>query len=221
MTALQLQVAFQRELNQFEEKPHINTNDVLYWLNQSVNKYVNNNLSLFETDQYVTDALNPLVREETLAVIAGTSKPYSFTANLSSLSSVYRHRVGEEVGILYTDVKGSVISKRQGVTECTVDTYRKHIDNPFSEHRLHYTEAKPLRLIRNNLVELITDGSYSITNYYIRFIKEPATITYSQTCDLASFIHPLIVKQAVDMAIENIGDTNRLQTHSIETKTMG
>lgn len=228
MTSLQLQIAFQREMDQYENAPKYSTNDILYWLNQSVNKYIENYTSgsdirgesLEETTR-VANALDPLVVESTIVspnLAVGTIKPNSYTANLASLSSTYRHRLSEEVTISYTDDLGQSVTKRQGITECTSDRYSAKINDPYSEHRLHYGEAKPLRLFRNSLAELITDGNYSITAYYIRYLKEPSTITYSQTCDLASFIHSFIVKQAVDMALENSA-SERYKTHLVETKT--
>lgn len=185
-------------------------------------KYVNMNVLQFEVDQFATDVLAPLVKEETLVVTtAGAIKPNGYLANLASLSFPYRHRYGEEVTIAYIDDNGISVSKRQGVTECTTDVYQRKIEDPFSEHKVQYGRAKPLRLFRGNLVELVTDGHYSITHYHIRYLKEPLVITLDQTCELPAFIHPFIVKQAVDMAIENMGDAQRYQTHSIETKTMG
>jgi hypothetical protein len=33
----------------------------------------------------------------------------------------------------------------------------------------HYEDAKPLRLMYQNNIELITDGNYEITSYYLRY----------------------------------------------------
>jgi len=105
---------------------------------------------------------------------------------------------------------GTVIAasnKKQGVTECTVNTYRSHIDNPYSEFRLHYEEAKPLRLIFQRYAELITDGNYGILSYSVRYVKRPVEVSagaISVDCELPEHTHDEIVVLAANMALENI-----------------
>lgn len=115
---------------------------------------------------------------------------------------------------------GTVISaenKKQGVTECTVNTYRSHIDNPYSEHRLHYEEAKPLRLIFKRYAELITDGNYGILSYSVRYVKQPVEVSIggSVACELPEHTHDEIVVLAANMALENI-EQPRFKSHQIE-----
>lgn len=99
-----------------------------------------------------------------------------------------------------------VSHKRQGVTNCTANTYRSHIDDPYSEHRLHYEEAKPLRLIYQRYVELITDGNYGILEYNIRYLREPVDVDLALTvdCELPDHTHDEIVTLAANMVLENI-----------------
>ena len=106
---------------------------------------------------------------------------------------------------------------RQGVTETTSNNYRQDIDNPYSEHVFENNKAKPLRLYRNTDVELITDGQYGITTYYIRYIKQPIEVNYSTgtDCDLPEHVHDEVVKLAANMILENI-ESPRYQTHTIE-----
>ena len=111
----------------------------------------------------------------------------------------------------------------EGVVQCTADTYRAHIDNPYSTHILHYEEASPLRLFIGSLVELITDGSYGVLKYYIRYLKSPAEVDFISDpqvdCDLPEHTHDEIVKMAVSMALENI-EQPRYQSHMNEVATM-
>jgi len=109
--------------------------------------------------------------------------------------------------------------KRQGVTECTTDTYRPSIDNPYSEHRLHYEEAKPLRLVYQREVELITDGSYGVVSYYVRYVKKPLEVSSgipTVDCELPDHTHDEIVVLAANLALENIEQQGRYQSHSVE-----
>ena len=111
-------------------------------------------------------------------------------------------------------------TKRQGITEVTADTYRFYIDNPYSEHILENYKAEPLRLFKNNEVELITDGNYGIIKYYLRYLKEPAEVSYGDgtpdgDTDLPEHIHDEIVVLAANMILENT-ENPRYKTHMNE-----
>jgi hypothetical protein len=121
---------------------------------------------------------------------------------------------------------GSVIKQsksKQGVTEITIDTYRSHIDNPYSTHVLHYEEAMPLRLFIGDLVEFISDGQYGVVSYDIRYLRAPVEVDWladtQVDCDLAEHTHDEIVKLAASMALENI-EQPRYQSHMNEINTM-
>lgn len=108
--------------------------------------------------------------------------------------------------------------KRQGVTQSTADTYRTQIDNPYSEHVLEGDEAKPLRLFRGDLIELITDGNYGVSQYYLRYLRQPAEVIYNTvSCDLSEHVHDEVVRLAANMILENI-ESQRYNTHSYEVR---
>ena len=77
---------------------------------------------------------------------------------------------GGNVTLLYTT--------RTGITETTSDRYSSDIDNPFANHVLQYGKAKPLRLFFGSTVELISDGNYYISQYFLRYIKKPIEYSY-------------------------------------------
>jgi len=108
--------------------------------------------------------------------------------------------------------------KRQGITETTADTYRFYLDNPYSEHNLENYNAKPLRLFKQNTVELITDGSYGIISYHLRYLYQPTDVNYTTptNCDLPEHTHDEIIKIAADMLLENTGNP-RYRSHLNET----
>jgi hypothetical protein len=222
MTAVEMQVAFQREVNQLENAPKFNTQDVLYWLNEAVVKFVDGKYKEFEETQNRTESLKTLVEEDIFATYSGSygnaNKENCYTADIFSPDE-HRYVLSEEVDIIYTDYSDVEITKRQGVTECSQESYLQALNNPFSEHILHYGEAKPLRLYIQNYVELITDGNYSVTNYILRYLRNPAKInllgTVQVDCDLPVFTHDYIVKIAVSMVLENMADP-RYQSHKIE-----
>jgi hypothetical protein len=108
---------------------------------------------------------------------------------------------------------------RVGIVECTMDEYRQKIDDPYSEHKLHYTLAKPLRLFINNTVELISDGNYTVNDYHLVYLRVPVTVVVTAgsqvDCDLPEHTHDEIVKLAVSMMLENI-EQPRYQTYQNE-----
>ncbi len=121
----------------------------------------------------------------------------------------------------YDDTSGQVYLcavKRQGITETTADTYTFHVDNPYSEHHFENYTARPLRLFKQGLVELITDGDYGVTLYYIRYLYKPAEVDYDTPThsDLPEHTHDEIVKMAADMILENTGNP-RYRSHLNET----
>ena len=67
-------------------------------------------------------------------------------------------------------------TKRVGVTEITSNNYYESLKDPYSEHILHYEEARPLRLFYNDEIEFVHDGTYDIFYAYIRYLQQPQRI---------------------------------------------
>ena len=196
------------------ELPAFEPEEIDFWLNTAIVRFVktrftgtDKNLS-FEEHIKRTEDLKTLIVEETLDPSEDDSnKPNAWIADLTDLTGDKWFILGEEVEIQYIKLGDSnSTTKRQGVTECTVDTYRSHIDDPYSEHILHYEEAKPLRLVYQDTIELMTDGNYIINHYYIRYLKRPAVVSLSGTddCDLPEHTHDEVISIAVSMVLENI-----------------
>jgi hypothetical protein len=227
MTISEMHDAFKIELDKSSslQLPSFEPEEIDFWLNVAIRSFVKNRYRGadtgvgFEQIAKRTMDLSELLQEDTLAVVADTIKLQSFVADLASCSQDLWFIVGEEVAIQYHKIgEAGHTTKRQGVTQCTIDTYRAHLDDPYSEHILHYEEAKPLRLIYKRYVELITDGSYDVTNYYVRYIRKPIEVSFgisSVDCDLPEHTHDEIVKLAVNMVLENI-EQPRYKSHMVE-----
>jgi hypothetical protein len=124
-------------------------------------------------------------RCDSVAVATGslvTGNVYHVTGNVDHNAITYTTGdVFVAVNANFTDNTGSSVvtyypAKRQGVKETTADTYRLLIDDPLSEHILHYYDARPLRMFNDTNVELVTDGQYNIIYYYLRYLKEPTRV---------------------------------------------
>lgn len=236
MTSSEMHTHFKLELDNTSSfsVPAFEPEEIDLWLNKGVSKFVktrysglNTHRDAFEQTQKRIDDLRSLVLETTLDYgvdlndgVADTNKPNSV---IGVLPTDYLFTLSEEVTISYNDIRddaGTYRTKRVGVTEATSDNYRAKMDDPYSEHRLHYENAKPLRLYYASGIELITDGNYDITKYHLRYLRQPATIELNSVdCDLPEHTHDEIVKIAVSMALENI-EQPRYQSHMNEVNTM-
>jgi len=231
MTISEMHIAFKLELDKVNslQYPSFTTNEIDFWLNQAIRKFVKTRYSgvnykreAFEQTQKRIEDLRTLVREVSIPCIsAGAVKPngYVITSGFSNTiftAAPYWLSLGEEV--LLTLADNSTI--RQGVTEVTSDEYRFEIDNPYSSYILHYGNAKPLRLFYNNTIEFISDGTYSVTTAYLRYLKRPEVVLHpTASCDLSEQCHDEVVNLAVQMALENI-EQPRLQTYTQDVNTM-
>jgi hypothetical protein len=217
MTILEMQIAFELEVGVIDNTIKPLSSDIMYWLNRAIEKFIKTRYSQFEKNQKRIDDLRSLVTEIAISTNAGTLKPNSYIA---TIPVNYMFTLGEECLITYTDIANVVKNKRVGVTETTVDRYRDEIDNPFSEHILHYEWARPLRLFSGSVIELISDGEYSVPAYYLRYLKKPTIVNLPSTnCDLPEHTHSEIIKLAVEMYLENTKN-NRYTTYSNEVNTM-
>jgi len=204
------------------ELPSFEPEEIDFWLINAIKKFVKTRYSgtnikgeSFEQTQKRTDDLRTIiVHSKYIAQTYTGDYPHGV---VFSLPSDYWFALQEEAGI---SVEGTL--SRVGITECTVDEYRQKIDDPFSEHLLHYGSAKPLRIFNDDQVELIGDGTaYTIPSYYLTYLKEPAEVSLSGLidCDLPEHTHDEIVKMAANMMLENI-EQPRYKTHMGEVVTM-
>lgn len=220
MTGLEMQVAFEIEADIIDSISKPLTTDIFYYINNAVDKFIrtrysgNNTANKgFEETQKRIDDLRALITESTIITTTGTLKPNSYVA---AIPSNYFISVAEECEITYTSTTST---SRQGITQTTMDRYSDDTVNPFSEHIYHNNWARPLRLFYASNIELISDGTYTVNKCYLRYIKKPAKVSLSVSCDLAESVHPEIIRIAVELFLENRKDA-RYETYNIDNKSM-
>jgi hypothetical protein len=145
-------------------------------------------------------------------------KPNSCIVEATDFPTDYLLFLNDEVTITFNHtILGTSVSIRSGVTECTSDSYFTKVSDPYGEHILHLDTARPLRLFSEKGVELITDGNYTVSYYYMRYIRKPAIIDLvaATDCDLPEYTHREIVEMTVNKLLENI-ESPRYQTHTVE-----
>lgn len=179
-----MHIAIDQELDKTSalELPAFLPEEKNFWLDNTIRKFaktrysgINSKRQGFEETQKRMDDLRTLVNFYSPASVTdgSASYPNSYIAALpipdSDLGDEdYWFTLQEEAEIT---VDGT--ATRVGIIECTFDEYRAKIDDPYSEHKLHYATAKPLRLLQNNSVYLVATADYSVTDYYLTYLRKP------------------------------------------------
>ena len=214
------------------ELPSFEPEEIDFWINMAIRRFgktryggISSKGTSFEQTQKRIDDLRTLIKVYSdpsgIAGSIDSTKGYTFQLPIegSELGDEdYWFALAEEVTITVDAVETKV-----GVIESTLDEYRFRVDDPFSEHILHYGSAKPIRLFHGNSVELISDGNYTVDDYHLTYLRKPVDVDISAEtpvdCDLPEHTHDEIVKLAVNMMLENI-EQPRYQTHMNEVNTM-
>lgn len=240
MKNIQLQESFEIELNKLEDnltKP--TTNITEYFLNAGLDKfwktrYGENNFKRdsFEQTQKRIDDLRTLVTEHTFDKNEITKISNDlYTVNLPEN---YLIMLGDTAGISPADgidnqcwekdENGVYIVHYSDTIEGTIETLDRIKENSLSEYHLHYTKAKPIKLIANDSVKLYTDGKYKVSTYTMQYLRKPNRIDihtnpYEEYADMPEHTHLEIVKLAAQLYIENQSDP-RYKSYSNEVVSM-
>ena len=100
----------------------------------------------------------------------------------ANLPSNYWFATREQVKFDYTCLGSTTYSNIiRGIVKVTDDRYESALQDPYSEHILHYEEAKPLRSFIGENIEFTTDGNYYIREYLLKYIKRPVKIVFSKS----------------------------------------
>jgi hypothetical protein len=235
MTVRQLHTYFKLELDNTStfNTPSYEPEEIDYWLNEAIRKFaktrysgINAKHESFEQSQKRIDDLRTLIKTYSDATLTSSAVTGSSLVNYTAdLPTDYWLTLDEEVTISFTNACNQSISKRQGIKECTLNTYRQLIDDAHADFKLHYDSAKPLRLFIGTSIQLTSDGNYTITAYHMSYMKKPTELTISvnpdtEYADLPSHTHNEIIKLAVQMALENTERFDRYQSYSNEVNSM-
>ena len=130
------------------------------------------------------------------------------------LPTDYRHALSESASILYTNCHGSSAKKAVRVDPITDDRYNTIILDPFNKPYQDLIVRLPFQIVNSQEVfELITDGTYTILQYNLRYLRTPVRMQYGTTystpttdvnCELAEHLHREIVEATAYQYLENI-----------------
>ena len=221
MTSQEMEIAFKQGIDKFDSLnyPDFQTDQIELILNQAQDQFVKqryggNNLkkqSFEETQKRTEDLKNVVVNSVVTTVINAEGAVLAATTAADNINTLARFvtlptnywiMIQELTGVSYLGCNGATITDRVFTKAIQHDDYSKLIKNPFGKP----TEGKILRLMENGRVELIPPTGTTITDYHIRYIKEPVriSITNSVNCELSVMTHQEIVNAAVSIALEGI-----------------
>lgn len=173
-----------------------------------------------EEDQKRRDDLRELIKNYTTTVFTNTTNSKT-NGSFITLPSDYRHAIQEEVNITYKDCNNDSRTKIVPVSPVTHDRYSKIINDPFNKPY----QDEVIRLdYEGEVFELITDGTFTLSNYFLRYLKEPVRIRFGTkyqipttdvNCELSAHTHREIVAMSVLKALENI-ESQRWRTKKEE-----
>lgn len=181
----------------------------------------------FEETEKRRKDLNELVFNSNITTPSVSQTGSLPNGTLYDLPTNFMYAISEEVTITSEDE--CVDGNRIRVKPITHDIYVSNIDNPFKQPndtlawRLDYsrttTDTDPKRH------ELITDGSYNITEYHLRYLKKLSDIVVDRdtpgnqvNCILNEITHRRIIDLAVELLLEITVD-GRLQTNLLLNQT--
>lgn len=222
---------------------------VLY---DKVDSFNNKTYTPEEIDIFLNNAMNLILSEITKEGLESNSVFRNYTRNLTSNSNITsfvsnannkpngkfvtlpvdcRIVLEEECLIDYTDCHNQPQTKRIVVTPLTHDKYNRAVRNPFTSpydeeiYQLPYGTS-----LSQNTVELITDGTYVINTYYLRYLRQPSTIqlgsqyvtpTTDVDCELYSDqAHREVVAIAVEMALGKLENISRYNIQAVEVNKL-
>jgi hypothetical protein len=232
MTLTQMHIEFKVGLDKTDSLnyPNFEPEEIDLWLNRSQDRFVKQRYThdpkgeTFEETQKRTDDLRTIVTEITLppSAIQTPTKPNGILFDLPNGivggPTIYWFAINEECDIRYADCNGSWVTERTGVYALQHNDYNKVIDDPFNKP----SQGVILRLMHGTWAELLTDGSFTITSYYLRYLREPIRLDIinfpAVDCELADHTHEEIIAGAVTLALENIASP-RFQSHIMAEMT--
>jgi hypothetical protein len=235
MTVATMHSEFKIGLDKVDSLSHPNflPEEIDVLLNQAQDKFIKqrsygNNprrIGLEETQKRLDDIKNLITNFESTTFVTNTdNKP---NGAFVAIPSDYMFAIEEEATITYLDCNGDSATKRVDVIPTTHDRYNKVKRDPFHRpdnsevHRLGYT-----KISGSENFELITGSGNTVSNYYLRYLKEPVVIQYGTQystpiadvdCDLSEHTHREIIAIAVKDALEDI-ESPRYPTNKNELK---
>lgn len=240
MNIAQMQLEFRQEYDDIDSSslPNLLPEQIDYFLNTEILEFIKQrSLGTVTSDpkkrrgleeiQKRTDDLFTLIKTNFTAISTVSYEVNTYQLNLSSLFTDSTHSTpSTDVYMFYERGRVEVTktgcgSSYQDLYLTTHDKVSKLMKNPLKRADL----LNPIGYFENGNLYVITDGTYTITNSKITFIKKPAIVQYGTqyvptptldvSCDLPEQTHKEIIKMAVASALEVVR-SERFQTSMLK-----
>ena len=228
MTVAEMHIQFKVGLDKTDSLnyPNFEPEEIDLWLNKAQEKFIKSRYShdvkreTFEETQKRTDDLREVVVQVDLNP-SGNQVPVKPNGVLFQLPDgtfggipIYWFAINEECSVKWQNCNNEYVYRRKNVKPIQHDDYNKIIGDPFNKPN----KNKIVRLMHGGNAELISDGTFIIDTYHLRYIKRPEQVSLvnNNNCELADHTHTEIVNMAVGMALENTANP-RYQSQMVES----
>lgn len=211
MTISQAHLAFKFGLDKNDalNYPNYLPEEIDLLLNQGYRRWVKQRYGLnnfkrqsFEETQKRTEDLKNLIQAVNLTPLALSPLNIDLNARFVTLPVDHWFIIQERVELSYVDCRGITQTEYVEVRPIQHLEVDKVLNDPFKQP----DETKVLRLMENGQVELISSTGRTITQYRLRYLKQPVTVslTGNITFETSDHTHQEIVNSAIQIALENI-----------------
>jgi len=209
MNARAMHMEFERKVGQFSQPdfpmPFL-SHEVEDFLNESQDIKVKNLYVDFEQNEKARTELGPLINNVVITTFV-TGAAYCHTnGHMANVPTGVQYPVKESCNVVYSDCNDNTGTKEVKVMPITHDEYLANIDNPYRKPYIDLIWRIDMGASGTSYKrhELVTDGSVSITNYMLRYIKRPTAISIinNTTCELDPSVHDDIVDLAASIALK-------------------
>lgn len=211
MNISEAQLAFKFGLDKIDSLnyPNFLPEEIDLLLNQGYKRWVKQRYGLtnvkkqsFEETQKRTEDLKNLVVAANLTPLAYNAFNIDPNARYVTLPTDHWFIIQERVVVSYNDCTGVSTTDTIEVRP----TQHVEIDKVLKDAFKKPDKTKVLRLMENGQVELVSSTGVTITQYRLRYLKQPVTVSLSLgiTFETSEHTHQEIVDEAIKIALEDI-----------------
>lgn len=211
MTINEAQLAFKfgMDKNDSLNYPNYLPEEIDLLLNQAYKRWVKQRYGLnnvkkqsFEETQKRTEDLKNLVLAVNLTPLAYNVLNIDSNARFVTLPTDHWFIIQERAVVSYIDCTSVLITDTIEVRP----TQHVEVDKVLKDAFKKPDKTKVLRLMENGQVELVSSTGVTITQYRLRYLKQPVTVSLSLgiTFETSEHTHQEIVDEAIKIALEDI-----------------
>lgn len=176
--------------------PEIYDEQIFMFINRFIISLVNAGRKVFEEDQVITDNLKALLSPPVkLTPTIDSDDSSLFLVDLTGLDYFFYIK-SYAVTRISSDLKG-----RASIKVTQHDDIDTILRDPFNKPKSYKV---PITFSRDSIT-VYTDGTFSVEEFWLTYIKKPAVVDANTNCDLDEQLHYTIVEGAIELAKVTLG----------------